>query len=222
MTTNQTIDGVPRELLERAAKAIEKHHGSLQWVIASELRALLDAPAETEAVHEVQWNSIHGPEGWKVVDAPTYHRCTGPLWDRRITHKPAAQPQGEPVAWMQPNQGGMCISNEVKQHSIKLGGAPASAVAGYSIPLYASPPATVAHTMKSVMKAICSIDGFPMLTSNQCHAVAEKLNEQPAPVAVVLPEPMQDPGPIAGLTSRYAQGWNACVDEATRLNAKSR
>ncbi len=42
MTTNQTIKGVPRALLERAASAIEKHHGSLQWVIASELRALLD------------------------------------------------------------------------------------------------------------------------------------------------------------------------------------
>jgi hypothetical protein len=52
----------------------------------------------------------------------------------------------------------------------------------------AEQPAQVSHTMKSVMKAICSIDGFPMLTSNQCHAVAEKLNEQPAPVALALPD----------------------------------
>lgn len=27
----------------------------------------------------------------------------------------------------------------------------------------------------------------------------------------ILPEPMEDPGMIAGLTSRYAQGFNACL-----------
>jgi hypothetical protein len=94
--SDQTIDGVPRELIEKAMLAcFEAGFG----IPHGELRALLEAPAETEVVHEVQWNSIHGPEGWKVVDAPTYHRCTGHLWDRRITRKPAAHPQGEPVAW---------------------------------------------------------------------------------------------------------------------------
>lgn len=44
--------------------------------------------------------------------------------------------------------------------------------------------------------------------------------DQPAPVAVVLPEPMKDPGPVAALTSRWAQGWNACIDEVTRLSTK--
>lgn len=45
--------------------------------------------------------------------------------------------------------------------------------------LWASPPAPVAvvHTMKSVMSAICAINGFPMLTSNQCHALAQSLNK---------------------------------------------
>lgn len=48
-------------------------------------------------------------------------------------------------------------------------------------PDYTGEPAAL--TMKSVMAAICSIDGFPMLTSNQCHALAVKLNaERPAPV----------------------------------------
>lgn len=42
--TNKPMLSVERELLERAASAIEKHHGSLQWVIASDLRALLDKP----------------------------------------------------------------------------------------------------------------------------------------------------------------------------------
>lgn len=97
MSSDKTIDGVPRELAESIVRMLQAGGA---WDTAEQLRALLDAPAETEVVHEVQWNSIHGPEGWKIVDAPTYHRCTGHLWDRRITRKPAAQPQGEPVAYL--------------------------------------------------------------------------------------------------------------------------
>ncbi|MFG0844329.1 Lar family restriction alleviation protein [Pseudomonas sp. FYR_5] len=55
------------------------------------------------------------------------------LWNAR-----AEQHQGEPVAWMDPRSPHMhaTISNEVKQHNLKFGGAPASAVNGYTIPLY--------------------------------------------------------------------------------------
>ena len=42
--TNKPMLSVERELLERAASSIEKHHGSLQWVIASDLRAIIDKP----------------------------------------------------------------------------------------------------------------------------------------------------------------------------------
>ena len=43
--------------------------------------------------------------------------------------------------------------------------------------------------------------------------------EQPAPVAVVLPERL--PGDDGVCTeSHYASGWNTCLDEVTRLNAK--
>lgn len=45
MTNNPTIDGVSRELIQRAIKAIKKHHNSLAWVIASDLEcAIRDAP----------------------------------------------------------------------------------------------------------------------------------------------------------------------------------
>lgn len=47
--TNKPMLSVERELLERAASAIEKHHGSLQWVIASELRALLDKEVDGDS-----------------------------------------------------------------------------------------------------------------------------------------------------------------------------
>lgn len=40
--TNKPMLSVDRELLERAASAIEKNHGSIQWVIASDLRAIID------------------------------------------------------------------------------------------------------------------------------------------------------------------------------------
>ena len=50
--TNKPMLSVERELLERAASAIEKHHGSLQWVIASELRALLDNQPKPAVQHQ--------------------------------------------------------------------------------------------------------------------------------------------------------------------------
>lgn len=112
MTTNQAIDGVPREQM------------------ISFPRELDDEMAEILA------------EKARVCGAGAFD-----IWEllcARFGTETASQPQREPVAWMRPNQGGMCISNEVKQHSIKLGGAPASAVAGYSIPLHAEQTAPVA------------------------------------------------------------------------------
>ncbi|UQI33044.1 hypothetical protein M3M50_10575 [Pseudomonas bijieensis] len=47
--------------------------------------------------------------------------------------------------------------------------------------------------------------------------LAKRKAEQPAPVAVVMPERM--PGDDGVCTeSHYASGWNACLDEVTRLN----
>lgn len=45
--------------------------------------------------------------------------------------------------------------------------------------------------------------------------------EQPAPVAVVLPE-RREPTQDNPYLSDADHDWNACVDEVTRLNAKSR
>ena len=47
------------------------------------------------------------------------------------------------------------------------------------------------------------------------------IQEQTAPVAVVLPERL--PGDDGVCTeAHYASGWNACIDDVTRLNAKTR
>lgn len=116
MTTNQTIDGVP----------------------------LLPCPfcgGEPYGTHD---HYVH--DDLSPMPCVECRACSAHLkaedWNRRA--EPAAQPQGEPVAWMQPGQGGMCISNEVKLHSLKMAGAPASAVSCYSVPLYAGQPAPVA------------------------------------------------------------------------------
>ena len=45
MTTNQTIDGVPRELLEPFATYVSDSPNAIMRARAKELRALLDAPA---------------------------------------------------------------------------------------------------------------------------------------------------------------------------------
>lgn len=82
MTTNQTIDGVPRELLERVTKPLTIHDDLTDRIKArDELRALLDAD---ECCHEF---------------VPFQANCT----KCGIPYKPAAQPQGEPVAWIKPD-----------------------------------------------------------------------------------------------------------------------
>jgi hypothetical protein len=79
--------------IEARHTAVKSLHDIMQVVPCSSLyslaEAVLDAGyaapvVERQPIYEVQWNSIHGPEGWKVVDAPTYARCQGPLWDRRM------------------------------------------------------------------------------------------------------------------------------------------
>jgi hypothetical protein len=82
MTTNQTIDGVPRAALEIM---LSGKGGLAQAAAAHELRALLDAPTSAE---DGRW-------GYKNGDPET-----GDQGD--LAWIPAAQPQGEPVAYADP------------------------------------------------------------------------------------------------------------------------
>ncbi|MFL1558631.1 hypothetical protein [Pseudomonas sp. O11] len=178
MTTNQTIDGVPRELIEKAMLAcFEAGFG----IPHAELRALLDAESAPCAKSQVEPATQPQPDPLlcKFYDVSDYHGLVRELvghvallqdsakrnvkpWEdtfpptllpayiKRVNaENAAAQPQGEPVAWMDPRSPEMhaTISNEVKQHNLKFGGAPAAAVNGYSIPLYAEQPAPVAVAM---------------------------------------------------------------------------
>ncbi|MHC3950395.1 hypothetical protein ACIPJD_07850 [Pseudomonas aeruginosa] len=70
----------------------------------------------------------------------------------QLKSKLAELEKQEPVAWMDPRSPEMhaTISNEVKQHNMRIGNAPASAVNGYSIPLYAVPVAQAQHSVPDV------------------------------------------------------------------------
>jgi len=148
MTTNQTIDGVTRELRALLERVVGKPTGKPNWdaldedriAATEELRALLDAPVDPASALNRAWQA--GYDTGYYAKNPAHERT-------------AAQPQGEgePVAWTQPGQGGMCISSEVKLHSLKMGGAPASAVSGYSVPLYAEQLAPVAVVLPPKLKS---------------------------------------------------------------------
>lgn len=154
--SNQTIDGVlvSRELLNRLQIALSNSYCPERFLL-NELRALLDAPVNPLSEIEVLRAAV------KELEA---------LRDARVDAKLA---QVKPVAWRYKKSWEKTGWVICENHPEKLGVYDDC----YTIqPLYAEQPAPVAHTMKSVMEAICKIDGFPMLTSNQCHALAVKLN----------------------------------------------
>ncbi|VVM52299.1 hypothetical protein PS663_00852 [Pseudomonas fluorescens] len=104
MTTNQTIDGVPRAWLEEYEALADLSSGTAQM-----LRALLDAPAEPKPTGLSQgWNltrkhdgfvvghqSVAYPPGRKAIERA---ERDGYVWVPFLV--PAAQPQGVQMACM--------------------------------------------------------------------------------------------------------------------------
>lgn len=91
MTTNKTIDGVPRADLESICEHFEfgRHWQAMEGV--KKLRALLDAPVECRCKR-------YGKDN--------------PHWPCPVHAAPAAQPQGEPVAWRVTGHGGLTVTPE--------------------------------------------------------------------------------------------------------------
>lgn len=124
MTTNQTIDGVPRELRALLERVVGKASQTPHWdaldedriAATAELRALLDAPAKP--VEPVAYPTLSAlladlPEGYNKDDVAfgwnecvDNHRCS------------AAQPQGEPV-YMVRSHGSDCWE-EMSGESLEL------------------------------------------------------------------------------------------------------
>lgn len=158
MPTNQTIDGVPRELLEQLVDPVN-HISRVK--ARAQLRALLDAQ------HAVCSNGI-------LCQNSNCQECGG-----NGAYKPAAQPQGEPV-----EIGYIEHSREFESEFAPV----------INRLIWTMPP-------------------------DQRHKIPQRYKvmlyaEQPAPVAVVMPE--RAPNEEAG--EAWDCGYNACLDEVKRLN----
>lgn len=104
MTTNQTINGVPRALLENFASYAEgSASGEVQqWV--KKLRALLDAPAATPV--PAAW--IRFDQDQKAIfTRGKRSNDSEPLYLHPTAYRmPTTQPQGEPVGFRYRAHGG--------------------------------------------------------------------------------------------------------------------
>lgn len=256
MTTNQTIDGVPREQVERALDAIEQVGLQDKFIdytfvrtVKQELRALLDAPAKP----------VEGLEADNVKLAADRSKLSAELETLRKAYKSvlaqldAAQPQGEPVVWFDPSDMARLESGGLASIMVRAHKNP-----HFQEPLYREQPAPVSAVR------MCACNQGRMECNGKCKPEAPKsgpcklepvhtgypvphtsftigpFGDGPVPLgvdgmalppgnyaifgedrsqAMVLPEPLQDPGMVAGLSSRYAQGWNACLDAVTSLTA---
>lgn len=225
MTTNQTIDGVPRKAL---ADFIEysvpgPYEQREKWEAdKAELRALLDAPAVdspipqhfVEACDKFDWTpeeALRFYADGKHFDTDrgrTRILCTGAIASHALKSmgesyaemkgiEPAAQPQGEPVAWATNRGGVLELFNSEREALDDLKewrtNAPPHDVSTGPIRLYAEQPAPGLWVASQSLYA-----------------------EQPAPLAVVLPE-RKRVHPSSPLHAE-AEQWNACLDELKRLN----
>lgn len=168
MSTNQTIDGVPRQMISVPLDALKCYLSGDggDWVEAGhELRALLDADKCTSCDGSGEYiDAIGDWRGYCVCPAGV-----------ALENEPADQPQGEPVA---------VFSIDATGYRCRV-----------------------------------TLDPSKGLPSNGTKLYAE----QPAPVAVALPERKHVPDfrqhPM--LNKEYT-GWNACLDEVARLTATVR
>lgn len=168
--TNQTIDGVSRALLESFAAYVADSPNAVMRSRAAQLRALLDAPAVSpplsipdECPHMIVFDDtdreqmVFAGAGARDAALKTWDKISG-SWNAHLfvriernsrddrypsaTFVPAAQPQGEPVVWLDPESGlkANTISAELKKYNEGKGGAPASVAARYTVPLYRGRP----------------------------------------------------------------------------------
>lgn len=173
--TNKPMLSVDRELLELVTnnKHIDKESISImRWEALCKLRAILSNPASHEQGEPVAIIQVSQVDGWASAYTPRY---AGRLIGVRFTSldtsslqdgQPLYADPDRPKIKLQCNVSNVRITvNEDGSYTIDPGEQPA-------------PVAVVMpeHTMRSVMDAIQQARGFPVLTSNQCHALAESLN----------------------------------------------
>lgn len=187
MTTNQTIDGVPRELLERIFNHLFVKP-ALKESDCKELRALLDAPTVESELSRMTRRCQNAELALKV-QTENYEALK------------ASQPQGEPVASLE-IVGRQCFPSEAMK-----------AVQGYRKEPWVD--GDVGQLPSEL--GFYRIEPLVRLSDVANVVFADGPAEHPAPVAVVLPVRAD----ARNGSHDHQSGWNACLDEVTRLNSKS-
>lgn len=184
MTNNPTIDGVSREFACRALSAIQRLSANITVSgkdlkegsgTAEELRALLDAD------HIVESGKMVEPVVERDATQAELAALQSTIAQLQARIAALESGMGEPAAWetLGVNEYGLQCRKAVTEIKPEIESVWLLWGDRFTVtqrPLFTAPPAPVAHTMKSVMSAVCTITGFPMLTSNQCHALAQSLN----------------------------------------------
>ena len=177
-----------------------KHHMWIGWLAhAGVYGAQLEQQAERIKWLQTNNEQLDKALANKVFAPPKEDEAIGIAWQagydtgyyaKNPAHeRPAAQPQGETVAWAYcPECGCEEIHHQQGRHK---------------------------------QCADCHQEWFSDIDySDVVRGHLKKLKaEQPAPVAVVLPERKQHVHQGLSHTDAKADGWNACLDEVTRLNA---
>lgn len=213
MTINQTIYGVSRDLIEHAIEALTRHldqHAPMQVppskadsdLVREELRALLDSPYPSEAqmIASGLGYPMSKEDAVKAYKASLVPRTdSSSNADCEWCHGCGHDPYGEPCV-------GCCTP-----------GAPP-----HGDPVERQPDAII----EGVMTSVGISHAIYASTVSLKHGEQVKLYaEQPAPVAVALPErldlPHRDEFESADQYAAAigeAKKWNACLDELKLLN----
>ena len=219
MTTNQTIDGVPRDLREEIKSLAEQYEnagipGLLSApIVAQKLRALLDAPAEQAEFS----NADNADQALMLLDfALSFALCNRDHGGTRRDVKKAqahleayrnfksAQPQGEPVAWIKPE----VLATLRKDECCYAFGE--QSPKGSLVPLYAEPPAPVAvvlperEAMRDIIAQAIGGDAYDCTRVWSAWGVGTMSDD--------------DFIPIADQEERLYEIADACLDELKRLN----
>jgi hypothetical protein len=219
--TSQTIDGVPRRLLVEAMWALDN---AGIFSTATALRALLDAPADTrtETVPKHKFDTL----------VQHCKRLDGEIAQARA-HVNEITLYQQNAVWFWQHDGEDFLESLscpiiIQPHHLRellKGVAPATQPQGEPVAWqYMTHPtwdrgAWPTEWTDCTKEAHDDYVRAPMVADWE-YRTRKLYAEQPAPVAVVLPGRKQHVHQGLSHTDAKADGFNACLDEVTRLNTK--
>lgn len=205
--TNQTIDGVPRDDLELVLlHGHSTHESDRAW---DRLRALLDAPPRCP---------VCGYTEQDCREQMDHYLCGSP--EPAPANKRAAQPQGDSTRWER-------LYHQASADLCKIGEALGVDEDDQCLPdileaiadLKSKPQVEPVAWLNVATDHVTTSAVVVMDWDDEKEQVQSLYAEQPAPVAVVLPE-RREPTQDVPYLSDADHEWNACIKEVAFLNTK--